>query len=295
MNNLSSLFQHLVNRYSAPGQGFPNVPLARRPREYGVGSLRFDREQGIALNRLLLGVIAGNLANRGMAVGAVLNKLLALEGRPSLPLRVKTDEIIDPLTALTLGNILSLAAHHDDRYEDIGQHGYWDNQACTTEYTLFSNRVSDATLSQIRGGIDGYFIGQLVNKLKTSGGKARMKLSRLLKLYYDPVGSKAYALGYCLRQQVPIDERAVRESAANYLRVLEASRDSTVEDREIDFAITKISPAFDSALSRARTIPSEDSEWCSMNDISTAREQVSHDCFTVLVFYDSLFANCRSL
>lgn len=253
-----------------------NAPLARRPREYGVGSFRFDRDQAITLNRLLIGLIAGTLSGRGASVLSIVSKLYAQRGAQFSTPTMKTDEIVDPLIALTLGNILAISAHLDESYDNIGITGSWNSQSCGTDYSLNSPRISYATLSQVRGGIDGYLIGQLMNKLQASK-RSKLKLSQILRFYYHPIGARSMAIGYCLRPQSSIDENAIRQNALNIIRIIEASKDSTVEDREFEFALQKVNPGFDNAISRARAIPPEDNEWCSINDVSSGmgREQVA--------------------
>ncbi|XP_074600814.1 uncharacterized protein LOC141854876 [Brevipalpus obovatus] len=281
MSSYSSYDRTVQNRQNTNTR-YPNMDSRlRRPREYGVASFRFDRGQAIAMNRVLLGVIAGYSAGRGIPISTVMTKAQTpIAGRaPSQQYKIKTDETIDPLMAVTLGDIMGFAAAKDDDLpvtqlsRPIGASGLWDLDACTLDYTLDVTNPSSATLAQIKGGLDGYFIGQLVSKLRATPKSSRLRLSQILRYYYDPIGARVMAYGYCLRPTSLIDEPLIRSTATNYLRIFLGSKDPYVDEREILEKISRVQPQFDSALSRARQIPGEDVEWCNANDLSMSREQ----------------------
>lgn len=186
--------------------------------------------------------------------------------------RVKQDGLIDPLIAVTLGNIHAMAAHAEDFPENIGKTGAWDSPMCTLEYTLASAKPSDATLANIRGGLDGYAIGEMVRKLAATSGGQRLRLSQILRFYYDNVGARSLASGYCFRPVANIDTRSIRETASNYLKVLEAAKDYMVTDDEINRSIERLGPSMDSAYGKAKVIPREDLEWCSAGETSGFQE-----------------------
>ncbi|XP_053214834.1 uncharacterized protein LOC128398050 [Panonychus citri] len=253
-------------RYGGPS--YAPVALTVKPREYGVGSYRSNNDQAIALNRLLLGVIAGQLNSPGVSVRDIITKI-----NPNIPqgeLKANVDEILNPLMAVTLANIHSMAAFEGGEANTIAVSGSWEstNTLCTTEYTLSMEKPSDATLANIRGGIDGYYIGELTKSLTKTATGSRLRLSQILRYYYDNIGGRVSGTGYCDRATISIDDRGFRDAATNYLKALELSKNYIIGESIITSKIEKVRPAIDSAYAKAKSIPAEDSEWCSSGGMS---------------------------
>ena len=73
------------------------------PNEDGVASFRHDREQAIAVNRLLLGIAAGLTGATQKTVHEVIKKLLKNPILDNVP-----DQQVDPILAVTLSDVLAI-------------------------------------------------------------------------------------------------------------------------------------------------------------------------------------------
>jgi len=136
---------------------------ATGPREYGIGSFRNDKHQGIALTLLILGIIAGLTDSEGRTVREVLNNL---NTKPNIDYLVKQDGRLDALASVTLSCLYALSAHPANKFKDIGVTGEWNSVICPTKYTLKNVSISDATMASIRGALDGYHLGMLAKELQ---------------------------------------------------------------------------------------------------------------------------------
>lgn len=166
------LYLYLIKR---PGGDFKQYP-----NEDGVASFRHDREQAIAVNRLLLGIAAGLIGVINTTVHEVLEKLdinINIENVPDGP--------IDPFKVVTIFDILAIelieALHKentiDSIYRTYSANGKWNSTddsfllkgqvhvPCTTSYRLIKWCCSFTTEAVLRGGLDGYSIGSKIPKI----------------------------------------------------------------------------------------------------------------------------------
>lgn len=239
------------------------VTLAIKPREYGVGSFRSNTDNAITLNRLLLGVIAGQINSPGLTLRDIFTKLKPDSQYEGIT-KINVDEVINPLMAVTLSNIMAMAAVKEDKAAVHGVSGSWDNAACTMEYTLNNENPSDATLANIRGGIDGYYIGELAKSLSKTSSGMKLRLSQILRYYYDNVGGRISSTCYCDKSSVTLDDRSIRDTATNYYKVFEIGiKGNLITEEAVTLAIEGKRQQIEAAYVKARMIPAEDAEYCS--------------------------------
>lgn len=251
-------------RYSYRSQGMGlNKGRDTGPREYGIGSFRNDKHQGIALTLLILGIIAGLTEQNRLSVRDILNNI---GNKPGIDYLIKLDGQLDPLAAVTLSCLYALAAHPTNRFKEIGVSGEWNSVTCPTKYTLKNTSISEVTMASLKGALDGYHLGMLTRELARQPFN-RLRLSQILKLYYDPIGSTSLGRGYCKRFGSNLDHALIKETATDYLRALMANKRSSIEDAEITDYIRDVELQFHASLKEAGKIPLEDQNWCTDNSI----------------------------
>lgn len=222
--------------YSYSGPPLRASTNATTYMEKGVVSFRNDIREAIAPGRVLTGVIAG-LSDSFIQDG---KQILAKLGKNK-----DTDAVIkDPILAVTLGNLAGSAAFlmpNNKLNEQLvfGISGAWTNNSCAAVYQINGIQSEDtfnqykfsrrATLAEIRGGIDGYIIGDQLRKVKD---RARsLKLSVILKSYYSKPHAQnspthSFTASYCDRQSRRFDTE-LRESMTAFNKIYDIYRSHT--------------------------------------------------------------------
>lgn len=148
----------------------------------------------------------------------------------------------------------------DSRMSKFGAAGKWNSTNCQTEYTLTSNS-SRGSLAEIRGGIDGFIIGQKAKEVADSG--ARFKLSQLLRMYYSPKGLFDDQTSVCRRDMASSQLNQIKEQVKNYMSayaqlVLKVPTD----ENRVSFFVDNAGSDWDNAVRLATQTVAADRDWC---------------------------------
>ncbi|KFM81479.1 hypothetical protein X975_08449, partial [Stegodyphus mimosarum] len=213
--------------------------VAKRPREYGVVSLHAKKIHAIALARVLLGLMAGLKGNNEMEASAILKRLKPRVGDELKGVKVKL------LPAVTLGDLISAIVSSNYQRDNLifFPNGQWNEDVCPTEYYLNDNVKSVVSYSLLRGAIDGFILGRLVEEnLQTY---KELRLSQILRMYYGPSGlvsENSKDQQWCNRNSLYNSKKVSNEEYKNYLKLYNVYRsaedDSHLE--EVDYVLSNI-------------------------------------------------------
>lgn len=193
---------YLTEEEKSSGQ---SRPVTKHPREQGVVSLGSDEKHAVALSKVLLGIIAsasdGTKSLRDMFPH--FNDKQNFQG----------DRQIEPLFGVTIGDAVAHAVKMKDS-KLFGDGGEWNSTVCPFEYRLNEIRHG-TTLAVIRGAIDGFLIGSALRKMDNR----QPKLSKVLRMYYDPRGivsdfNTGAFVSYCRRADFQNYDSSVQEASA---------------------------------------------------------------------------------
>lgn len=239
---LHFMLSHSVNYTATSGstEELTENGNTKRPRESGVVSLNGKEKHAFALDRVLMGILAGLSGN---------NQVI-----PTKLCDGKCDPI-NKLYSLTLGDLISIhisQRRKDNKFiYDILPNGIWNDLSCPTEYVLEEVRSKwYLTNSLIRGAVDGLIIG---NKLLNNQDFYRaIPLSQILRMYYGPSGlldandMKSGARSgthWCSRDRLLNEIPNLQEEILNFHRLYTARLKSTLSPEtanEISETITVI-------------------------------------------------------
>lgn len=173
-----------MNRFNNYNYNYRPMKLTKKPREYGVASFLSSKSGPIANNRVLLGMFVGFSETNYLKSSSILKRL----GK-TLSEDV-SDEEIDPLLSVTLGDLLGIDTHqgmsNPGNLELFGADGQWSDDVCHTRFVLDSNEGIWATSAELRGGLDGYNIGKGLQSLMKM--YPNITASKVLRYYYSKNG-----------------------------------------------------------------------------------------------------------
>ncbi|RWS07507.1 hypothetical protein B4U79_09640 [Dinothrombium tinctorium] len=250
-------------------------PLTKFPREYGVGTFRNDHTQAIALNKLLLGIIAGYIPT-GQSQPSVRDVYVKLTRDANLEnVQMDLESKIDPLMAVTIASVYEYGAYSTEQNKQnlFGARGEWKTSICPTEYVLNvqEQTIQDikdipgvaATQAELRGALDGYIIGKTIQR-KQNEPKNQLTLSQILRFYYSQTGLTE-GDGYCRRPNyIPQMDEIIRQAKSfRRIKVLLSAGKVSSSDNEVVSPITAVHDEFRRELEAARIISENDRNWCS--------------------------------
>ena len=161
---------------------FNDYRMTRKPREYGVVSFLSSEKDPISASRVLLGLYVGLVGTKPRKVIDVIKDL----GKTPVENELNMKEI-DPLLAVTLADIFSPASLYEEN-EPFGANGVWNNNVCHTEFILGDNKGLLGTMAELRGGLDGYNIGTMVESIFNQLTFPNITASQALRYYYTKQG-----------------------------------------------------------------------------------------------------------
>lgn len=224
--------------------------------EFGVVTASNDNS-AIALNRVLYGILGASIAPQ--PIKQVSDMVYQNQETTTT---YKGNEEIDPLYATTLGELWARLAESksDSSVDSHDYNGFWNNSMCPTHYSLYTKSIISSgskdipvTTAELLGGLDGFNLGILRRKMRSSSAARRPRLSDLLKTYYSRQGFKPNfpGVGVCSRNDVLTYHQELRRTAENYLRVIKMN--SPTPDSEISQMIQRAESSFKDSLQRAAT------------------------------------------
>ena len=217
-------------------------------------SFKFNRNQdtAIALNRVLLGAVAG--AQSGPEGTIPLSAIVQQTGHEPPANNIDLGGAINVLAAVTVADLLAVGVV-DGKGKDLtnfGARGSWNDSTCTTEYRITQDvNGTQATMAELRGGLDGWAIGRGIQDIVQK--TPNMRLSTLLRLYYSPNGFGSQGLGasVCARTSNELGQN-LKQEAVNFLKLYSiVDREGALDDPRINGLIADFERGFTTALQTA--------------------------------------------
>ncbi|XP_035213073.1 uncharacterized protein LOC118186996 isoform X2 [Stegodyphus dumicola] len=166
--------------------------------------------------------MAGLRGNNEMEASVILKKIKPV-GKDGLKgVKVKL------LPAVTLGDLISafVSSNYQRDNPIFFPNGEWNEDVCPTEYYLNENVKSVVSYSLLRGAIDGFILGRLVEEnLQTY---KHLRLSQILRMYYGPSGlvsgTNSKDQQWCNRNSLYTSKKVSNEEYKNYLKLYNVYR-----------------------------------------------------------------------
>ncbi|XP_054706320.1 uncharacterized protein LOC129216172 isoform X2 [Uloborus diversus] len=225
---LHFMLSHTVNDTKrdrdAQLEQFPN--LAKHPRENGVVSLHAKWKHAIAINRVLMGLMAGLSGSNKINAADILARLKAGD-QDSV-----RDVQVNRLYAVTISDLVTIAIRNDDM--DLLPNGLWNDITCTTEYALNDNNREYLSTSLLRGAIDGLILGKKVEEKPQI--YSRLRVSQILRMYYGTSGlpDDQERTSWCTRERIFSNMQELKDEVMNFNKLYKAQAGEIPADNALD-------------------------------------------------------------
>uniref|UniRef100_A0A6M2DZA1 VWFA domain-containing protein n=1 Tax=Xenopsylla cheopis TaxID=163159 RepID=A0A6M2DZA1_XENCH len=205
-----------------------NNQISQCPVETGVIRTKWG---AVSAGTLLAGIAAG-LENQKVSVRNLISFSTNLNARKndgSNP--IYASEINSLYPATLVGDLAEAALFqgHEDNIQ-VGSRGAWNSTSVPRWYFLNSQKPSQITDAEIRGGLDGLIIGSNIKAWSSSA--STLKLSQVLDMYYSERGVFSGEEKACKRQEL-----FVKYAPSNTLKTQAASF-TTVLEKEINLKVS---------------------------------------------------------
>lgn len=231
--------------------------------EYGVVTVSNQDNAALALNRVLLGLLAAETPPQSIEqLSRIIYPTQSITQTP------KMGEEIDPLFAVTLADLWAVSSiPKSGKRFDMGRlevAGRWNDTMCPLIFTLERAESIRFTKAELAGGLDGFNLGKVRREMLQRG--KNLRLSQMLRMYYSKDGFRPqFGAEYsvCNRGSgITTSMDNLMRQAENYLRLYQMNL--PVSDIEISRSIAMVG-AFRDSIKRVTDQPP--TELCLMTDL----------------------------